>query len=142
MLALSLSLSLMLAAASADPVDAAMRTARTEYEWFHAHPELSKKEVQTAKHLADALRGLGLEVHEGIGGTGIVAILEGKGDGPTVLYRADMDAPYGPARSAPRSRRSSVPTRSSVTSPRSGVRISACLGPHSAYPRSCGSSAP
>lgn len=88
---LALSLSLMLATASADPVDAAARTARAEYEWFHAHPELSKKEVQTAKHLADALRGLGLEVHEGIGGTGVVAILEGKGDGPTVLYRADMD---------------------------------------------------
>ena len=88
---LALSLSLMLATASADPVDAATRTARAEYEWFHAHPELSKKEVQTAKHLADALRGLGLEVHEGIGGTGVVAILEGKGDGPTVLYRADMD---------------------------------------------------
>lgn len=88
---LALSLSLMLAAASADPVDAATKTARAEYEWFHAHPELSNKEVQTAKHLAHALRGLGLEVHEGIGGTGIVAILEGKGEGPTVLYRADMD---------------------------------------------------
>lgn len=87
----ALSLSLMLATASADPVDVATKAARAEYEWFHAHPELSKKEVQTAKHLADALRGLGLEVHEGIGGTGIVAILEGRGEGPTVLYRADMD---------------------------------------------------
>jgi len=92
MLALSLSVLLAaLAPASADPVDAAAATARTEYEWFHAHPELSKREVETSKHLADALRGLGMEVHEGIGGTGIVAILKGKGPGPTVLYRADMD---------------------------------------------------
>ena len=87
---LALSLSLLLASA-ADPLDAAARTARTEYEWFHAHPELSKQEVETAAHLADTLRRLGLEVHEGIGGTGIVAVLKGKGPGPTILYRADMD---------------------------------------------------
>lgn len=95
MLGLSLSLLVSLAAtvapASGSPVADATKRARTEYEWFHAHPELSKEEVKTAKHLADALRGLGLEVHEGIGGTGIVAVLKGKGPGPTVLYRADMD---------------------------------------------------
>lgn len=95
MLGLSLSLLLSFAAAAApgsDPqVSDATKMARTEYEWFHAHPELSKQEVNTAKHLADVLRGLGLEVHEGIGGTGIVAVLKGNGPGPTVLYRADMD---------------------------------------------------
>ena len=93
---LSLSLLLSLAAASAPAstphISDATKLARTEYEWFHAHPELSKEEVKTAKHLADVLRALGLEVHEGIGGTGIVAVLKGgKGPGPTVLYRADMD---------------------------------------------------
>ncbi len=95
MLGLSLSLLLSFAAAAApgsDPqVSDATKMARTEYEWFHAHPELSKQEVNTAKHLADVLRGLGLEVHEGIGGTGIVGVLKGNGPGPTVLYRADMD---------------------------------------------------
>lgn len=92
MLALSLSVLLAsLAPATPDPVVTATRAARTEYEWFHAHPELSKQEVETAKHLADVLRGLGMEVHEGIGGTGIVGILEGGRPGPTVLYRADMD---------------------------------------------------
>jgi hippurate hydrolase len=77
--------------APAGPVDAATSAARAEYEWFHAHPELSKQEVETAAHLADALRKLGLEVHEGIGGTGIVGVLKGNGPGPVVLYRADMD---------------------------------------------------
>src|SRR5687767_5225706 len=60
------------------------------YEWFHAHPELSEKESGTAKHLAEELRAIGLEVHEGIGGHGIVGVLK-NGDGPVVLYRADMD---------------------------------------------------
>src|SRR5688572_6282066 len=69
--------------AAADVVD--------DYEWFHAHPELSEKESGTAKHLAEELRAIGLEVHEGIGGHGIVGILK-NGSGPVVLYRADMDA--------------------------------------------------
>ena len=62
-----------------------------DYEWFHAHPELSEKEAETAKHLAGDLRAIGLEEHEGIGGHGIVGILK-NGSGPVVLYRADMDA--------------------------------------------------
>lgn len=71
-------------------VEGALPEAVAEYEWFHAHPELSNAETETAAHLGKALRDLGLEVHEGIGGTGIVGILR-NGDGPTVLYRADMD---------------------------------------------------
>jgi len=62
------------------------------YRWFHAHPELSGQEVQTARKLAAELRGIGLEVHEGIGGHGLVAVLASGRDGPVILYRADMDA--------------------------------------------------
>lgn len=59
---------------------------------FHRHPELAFEEHRTAGIVADALNGLGLEVQTGVGRTGVVGILEGAGDGPTLLYRADMDA--------------------------------------------------
>ncbi len=64
------------------------------YRWFHAHPELSEKEDKTAARLSKHLTDLGMEVHEGIGGHGIVGILRSAKDsdkGPVVLYRADMD---------------------------------------------------
>lgn len=92
--AVLLAAALVSAVASAGPTadrKQALKDARAEYEWFHAHPELSNAETKTAAHLATSLRALGLEVHEGVGGTGVVAILEGGGKGPTVLYRADMD---------------------------------------------------
>lgn len=59
---------------------------------FHQHPELAFEEFRTAGIVADELRKLGLEVQTGIGKTGVVGILEGAQDGPTVLVRADMDA--------------------------------------------------
>ena len=59
---------------------------------FHQHPELAFGEVRTAGIVADELRHLGMEVQTGIGKTGVVGILEGDHDGPTVMYRADMDA--------------------------------------------------
>lgn len=59
---------------------------------FHTHPEIGFEETRTAAIVAARLRELGLEVQEGIGGTGVVALLRGKEDGPTVLVRADMDA--------------------------------------------------
>lgn len=62
------------------------------YQWFHRHPELSRQEEGTSKRLARELKALGLEVHEQIGGHGIMAILRGQPGGPVVLYRADMDA--------------------------------------------------
>ena len=61
------------------------------YRDLHAHPELPHQEHRTAGNVAARLRDTGLEVHEGIGGTGVVGILR-NGDGPTVLLRADMDA--------------------------------------------------
>ncbi len=60
------------------------------YEHFHRYPELSTIENETAMRMANELRGAGFEVHEGIGGTGVVAMLE-NGDGPLVMMRADMD---------------------------------------------------
>jgi amidohydrolase len=57
---------------------------------FHRTPELSFEEHETAARMAEELRALGLEVTEGVGGTGVVGVLE-NGDGPRVLVRADMD---------------------------------------------------
>jgi hippurate hydrolase len=57
---------------------------------FHENPELPNFEFETSKRLAAEIRALGYEVTEGVGGTGVVAVLE-NGEGPTVLFRADMD---------------------------------------------------
>ncbi|MEM6545970.1 MAG: amidohydrolase, partial [Pseudomonadota bacterium] len=57
---------------------------------FHENPELSFQETETARRLAKELRSVGFEVTEGVGGTGIVALLE-NGPGPLVMMRADMD---------------------------------------------------
>jgi amidohydrolase len=61
------------------------------YRDLHQHPELSHQEHATAGKVADRLRTAGCEVHEAVGGTGVVGVLR-HGDGPTVLLRADMDA--------------------------------------------------
>ncbi len=61
------------------------------YRDLHAHPELGFAEHRTAGIVAAELRRLGYEVTEAIGGTGVVGRL-GRGDGPVVLLRADMDA--------------------------------------------------
>nr|WP_170306774.1 amidohydrolase [Mycolicibacter kumamotonensis] len=58
---------------------------------LHRNPELGFAEVRTAGIVAQALTDLGFTVTTGIGGTGVVAILE-RGPGPVVMYRADMDA--------------------------------------------------
>ncbi len=59
---------------------------------LHENPELSYKEFKTARFIADRLRLLGLEVKEGVGGTGVAALLQGRGGGKVVALRADMDA--------------------------------------------------
>ncbi len=61
------------------------------YQQLHQHPELSHQEQQTASAIAQRLRDFGYAVHEGIGGTGVVGVLD-NGNGPRVLLRADMDA--------------------------------------------------
>ena len=58
--------------------------------WFHQNPELSHMENKTSARLAAELETLGYDVHTGIGGTGIIALLE-NGEGPLVMFRADMD---------------------------------------------------
>ncbi len=61
--------------------------------WMHRNPELSFDCYKTAAYVAERLRDFGVdEIHEGIAKTGIVAIVNGQGDGPTIGLRADMDA--------------------------------------------------
>jgi len=61
------------------------------YSEFHSQPELSFQEVKTAARLADAWRDCGVEVTTGVGGHGVVGLLE-NGPGPVVMLRADLDA--------------------------------------------------
>lgn len=61
------------------------------YKKRHQNPELSLHEKETAADLAAELRKAGFDVTENFGGHGIVGILK-NGDGPTILYRTDMDA--------------------------------------------------
>ena len=59
---------------------------------LHAHPELAFEERRTAGIVAIALRLLGLEVHEGLAGTGVVGTLRHGRSGRAIGLRADMDA--------------------------------------------------
>jgi amidohydrolase len=59
---------------------------------LHKHPELGTQEVRTSRIVADYLKHLGLDVHTGIGGHGVVALLSAKEAGKCVALRADMDA--------------------------------------------------
>ena len=60
---------------------------------LHTIPELMFECHKTAAFVVERLREFGItEIHEGIATTGIVAIIEGQGDGPTIGLRADMDA--------------------------------------------------
>jgi amidohydrolase len=59
---------------------------------IHQNPELSNREVRTAKLVADELRKLGLEVQTGVARTGVVGLLKGGKPGAVVALRADMDA--------------------------------------------------
>ena len=57
---------------------------------LHENPELSFLETNTAARLAAEWRAVGVEVTEGVGGTGVVGMFR-NGPGPTVLVRGDMD---------------------------------------------------
>jgi amidohydrolase len=59
---------------------------------IHENPELSNQEVMTAGYVAEHLRGLGIEVHTGVAGHGVVGLLRGGTPGPVIALRADMDA--------------------------------------------------
>ena len=63
-------------------------------EWrrhLHQHPELSNREAETAKYVADKLRSFGLEPRTNIARHGVVAALKGGRPGGVVALRADMD---------------------------------------------------
>ena len=71
------------------------------YEDLHRNPELSLEEDRTAARLAKLLKRAGFQVTRAVGGTGVVGVLA-RGEGPTVLIRADMDAlPVTEATGAP-----------------------------------------
>jgi hippurate hydrolase len=58
---------------------------------LHAHPETAFEEERTAATVAAKLEAFGVEVHQGLAGTGVVGTLQ-NGDGPAIGLRADMDA--------------------------------------------------
>jgi len=59
---------------------------------FHSHPELGFQERRTSDIVAKTVSSLGFDVQRGIAETGVIALLEGKHPGPTLLVRFDMDA--------------------------------------------------
>ncbi|MCP4484969.1 MAG: amidohydrolase [Flavobacteriaceae bacterium] len=64
-------------------------------EWrhyFHENPELSNREFNTAKKIADHLKNLGLNVTTNVAHTGVIGVLEGDLPGKVVALRADIDA--------------------------------------------------
>src|SRR3954470_526455 len=63
-------------------------------EWrrhFHEFPELSNRETNTGKYIADHLKALGIDVQYPVSKTGVVGILKGGKPGPVIALRADMD---------------------------------------------------
>ena len=59
---------------------------------LHAHPELSNEEWETAEFIREKLEEFGIEEVETVADTGVVAVVEGSGEGPTLAWRADIDA--------------------------------------------------
>ncbi|WP_371186747.1 amidohydrolase [Thalassotalea maritima] len=58
---------------------------------FHQYPELSNREFNTSKTIAQELSAMGLKVETGIAHTGVVAVLDSGKAGPVVALRADID---------------------------------------------------
>ena len=89
-------------------------------EWrrfIHQHPELSNREFNTSKLVAEQLRKFGgIEVRTGIAKTGVVGVLKGALPGPVIGLRADMDA-------LPVTERTDVPFKSTVTSEYNGQTV-------------------
>ncbi|NNJ25896.1 M20 metallopeptidase family protein [Alienimonas chondri] len=102
---------------AADPDPAAWADERLPklldlYRDLHLRPELSGKETETAARVAKEWRAAGYEVTEGVGGTGVVGLLN-NGDGPTVMLRCDLDA-------LPVTEATGLPFASKVTAERPG----------------------
>ena len=77
--------------AASHEVETVYPMAHDLYVDLHQNPELSSHETQTAAKLAARLKSLGYDVSEGVGGTGVVAILK-NGAGPVVMLRTELDA--------------------------------------------------
>lgn len=60
--------------------------------YLHQHPEVSCQEENTARYVSEQLSLLGIEHTTKIGGHGVIGIIKGAFDGPTLMIRADMDA--------------------------------------------------
>ena len=65
---------------------------REDRHYLHQHPELSFEEYETSKWIKNRLTELGIPMEEGITGTSVVGVIEGKEPGPTIAFRADFDA--------------------------------------------------
>jgi hypothetical protein len=89
---------------------------------LHRHPELSNRELRTAKLVGDHLRRLGLEVQTGIAHTGVAGFLKSGQPGPTIALRADMDA-------LPVVERTGVPFRPTATANYLGDEVGRCRWP-------------
>jgi hippurate hydrolase len=75
---------------------------------LHAHPEIGFEEHRTSGIVAEKLAQWGIEVHRGVGGTGVVGLLKGKGGGNRRIgLRADMDA-------LPMDEKTNLPWRSTI----------------------------
>ena len=81
-----------------NPIDAIAQHLGEYTAWrrdLHAHPELGFEESRTSALVAERLEAMGIEVHRGLGGTGVVGVIRGKGRGNaprSIGLRADMDA--------------------------------------------------
>jgi amidohydrolase len=91
------------------------------YQDLHRHPELSHQEHDTARRVAERLRGDGFTVQAGIGGTGVTGVLA-NGSGLTVLLRCELDAlPIREATGAPYASTVTVPDASGHLMPAAHV---------------------
>lgn len=75
-----------------DPVAAVTPEVVAWRHRIHANPELGFEEHATADFVAEQLRAFGLEVHEGVGGTGVVGILRSGTGSRAIGLRAELDA--------------------------------------------------
>ncbi len=62
-------------------------------KYLHQHPEVSNNEHHTAGRISEELKALGPDhLYQNVGGTGLLAVFEGPEAGPTILFRAELDA--------------------------------------------------
>ncbi len=110
----------MLGSSTADDINTATAKIMPQViKWrrfIHEHPELSNREFNTSKLVAEELRKLGIEVRTGIAKTGVVGVLKGGLPGPVVGLRADMDA-------LPVTERTDVPFKSTVKGEYNGQTV-------------------